>query len=248
MSSGHKALGPSVLQGMELFAGLDPDILAQVVRRARTRRVAKGATIFSQGEPALACHALIDGQVKITQRSGEGRNVTMRYIGPGDVFGAMGVFAGGAYLADAVAVSDCVEIRWPAQAMAALMLAHPKIAVNALAMVARRLQAMQTRAHELIVEPAEQRIARALLRLARQAGRATPRGVVIGFPLSRRDLAEITGATHYTVSRALSEWEKLGILESARKSVLVVDLQKLAAIAEAQAATGAAPAPPNPLS
>lgn len=246
MSSAEKALSPTLLQGMELFAGLDREVLSEAVRRARTRRFAKGATIFSQDEPAQACHALIDGRVKITQRSGQGRNVTVRYIGPGEVFGAMGVFAGGAYLADAVAVGDCVEIRWPAQAMTELMLAHPKIAVNALAMVARRLQAMQARARELIIEPAEQRIARALLRLARQAGRTTPRGVAIGFPLSRRDLAEITGATHYTVSRALSEWEKLGILESARKSVLVVDLQRLAAIAEAQAATGAAREFPNP--
>lgn len=246
MSSGHKALSPSVLQGMELFAGLDPDILAQVVRRARTRRIAKGATIFSQGEPALACHALIDGQVKITQRSGDGRNVTMRYIGPGEVFGAMGVFAGGSYLANAVAVSDCVEIRWPAQAVTELMQSHPNIALNALSMVARRLQAMQTRTHELVVEPAEQRIARALLRLARQAGRASPRGIAIGFPLSRRDLAEITGATHFTVSRALSEWQKLGIVESARKSVVVLDPEKLAAIAETSAATGAVRRPPAP--
>ncbi len=248
MSAGGKTLDPAVLQGMRLFAGLDRDALADCARRARTRRIASGTSIFTQGEPAQACHALVDGQVKITQADGRGRRVIVRYIGPGEMFGAMGVFTGGAYLADAAAVSDCVEIRWPARAMTELMLRHPQIALNALSMVAHRLQGMQARTRELIAEPAERRLARALFRLAHQAGRISPRGVEIGFPLSRRDLADITGSTHYTASRALAEWAKLGVIESARKRVLVRDLKRLADIADGKIVAGAARARSRPAS
>lgn len=223
---------PSLLHAMPLFTGLETAALSEVVLHGRTRRFAKGTQIFAQGDEAAAGHALIDGRVKIAQTGPEGQQVVMRFIGPGEMFGTLAMFMGGSYPADAVAVADCVEIYWSVEAMTGLMERHPRIAINALGIIGGRLMEVQHRLRELSTERVERRIARALVRLVRQAGRRVEAGVEIDFPLSRQDLAEMTGTTLHTVSRTLSAWEAQGVVESSRQHVVITKPHLLVAIAE----------------
>ena len=91
---------------------------------------------------------------------------------------------------------------------------------------------MLHRLREFATEPVERRIARSLLRLAKQAGRPVASGMEIGFPLSRQDIAELTGSTLYTVSRTLREWERRRWVESGRQRVVVCDRGRLNQIAD----------------
>ena len=95
-----------------------------------------------------------------------------------------------------------------------------------------RLFDLQSRVSELTSERVEQRIARALLRLARQAGRRVDGGIEIDFPITRQDLAEMTGSTLHTVSRTLAAWDNAGLTGSARRRIVVRDLEGLEALAE----------------
>ena len=58
---------------------------------------------------------------------------------------------------------------------------------------------------------------------------------MIDFPLSRQDLAEMTGTTLYTVSRTLSQWEKDGLVSSRREQVTLLLPHQLVVIAEEMA-------------
>jgi len=104
---------------------------------------------------------------------------------------------------------------------------HPRLAANALEVVGTQTQEMLHRLREFAMDPVERRIARALLRLVGQAGRRVGAGLEIDFPLSRQDIAEMTGTTLYTVSRTLREWERRGVVQSARRRVVVRDPARL---------------------
>jgi CRP/FNR family transcriptional regulator, nitrogen oxide reductase regulator len=225
-------LDPQVIAQMGLFGGLDREGLVDVLRNARTRRVEKGTRIFSQGDEALTCYALIDGRVKIVQSGPGGEHLVVRFIGPGEMFGTLAVYTGGGYPADAEVVTDCVEISWPAAAMTDLMLRHPQIGLNMIRIIGRRLREVQNRLREAANERVERRIARGLTRLVRQGGRRTDVGIEIDFPLSRQDLAEMTGTTLHTVSRTLSAWEERGLVELGRQQVIIRQPHALIAIAE----------------
>ena len=71
-----------------------------------------------------------------------------------------------------------------------------------------------------------------MLRLARQAGRKIEEGVLIDFPVSRQDIAEMTGATLHTVSRTMSAWEGQGLIESGRQRIVIRQPHGLVKIAE----------------
>lgn len=79
----------------------------------------------------------------------------------------------------------------------------------------------------------EQRAAKMLLRLENQSGRKSARGIEIDFPITRQDIAEMTGTTLHTVSRLLSAWARDGIVESERKRIIVIDAHRLFVVAEA---------------
>ena len=79
---------------------------------------------------------------------------------------------------------------------------------------------------------------RRLLRLWSEAGRdaiPTQGGIELPYPLSRQDIADMSGNTLHTASRIMAAWEAEGILLRARRKVIIADPAGLAAIAEARA-------------
>jgi CRP-like cAMP-binding protein len=91
---------------------------------------------------------------------------------------------------------------------------------------------VQGQLQDVATERVARRVARALLRLAAQLGRKTEEGILIDLPLSRQNLAELTGTTLFTVSRLLSGWEAEGLLEVGRERVVIRAPHGLARIAE----------------
>jgi CRP-like cAMP-binding protein len=118
---------------------------------------------------------------------------------------------------------------------------YPRLVSNALTIVGLRLQELQNRYRELATERVEQRVARAILRLVRQSGKQVEDGVQIEFPLSRQDIAEMTGTTLHTVSRLLSSWEQSGVLDGGRMRIVLRKPLALLAIAEDLRPTGVHP-------
>jgi CRP-like cAMP-binding protein len=226
------APAPSVLHGSELFSALSDEALAEVLGLAQVRRLPKGTRAFAQGDPGATCHSLLTGRVKVAQTRPDGEQAVIRFIGPGEMFGTIAALMGRPFPAEAVAVVDSVEAVWTVERMRELMERFPEIAMRSVSAAGSRLAELQARLGELSAERVEQRIARALARLARHAGRRTPAGVEIDFPITRQELAEMTGSTLHTVSRTLAAWDARGVTESSRRHIVVRQPHALIAIAE----------------
>ena len=118
------------------------------------------------------------------------------------------------------------------QAIRQLLDTEPRVALNAVQFVAGRLHDLQRRHRQLMTERVERRVARALLRLVREPGRRVDAGVEIDVPMSRQDIAKMTGTTLYTVSRLLSAWDDRGIVQSGRQRIILTTPHALVALAE----------------
>lgn len=223
----------ALLANVPLFRGLDEKALATAAEDARLVKAATGRTFFREGDAARVFYVLRRGRVKFTQISAEGHEVILRVIGPGEPFGGVAAFADtGAYPVTARAVEPSEAHAWDGARITALMHRFPSIAINAARMIAGRLHELQEQHRELMTERVERRIARALLRLAQHAGKRVQGGVEIDFPLSRQDLAQMTGTTLFTVSRTLSAWQQDGLIATGRQRVTVRQPHRLVRIAE----------------
>ncbi len=215
-----------------LFEGLSLDPLAQIVSLSYPKHANAGDVFFNEGDQADAFLVLMAGRVKLTQLTPDGQQIVLRLIGPGDAFGGVGAFGDPTYPVSAEAVETAAALAWNSATMRQLLETQNQIALNALRFVANRYHDLQRRYRQAMTERVERRVARALLRLVHEAGRRVDTGVEIDFPISRQDIAEMTGTTLFTVSRLLSAWEERGIVKSGRQHIVLTKPHALVAIAE----------------
>ncbi|MBI4915877.1 MAG: Crp/Fnr family transcriptional regulator [Acidobacteria bacterium] len=222
----------SLLRRGPRFAELGDDELAGAHELATERSFACRETLFREGEEAEEFLVVLAGRVKLTQLGSDGQEVIARFLGPGDMCAAVAIFPGGTYPATAEAVEETRALGWRREPIDALLRRYPAFAVRAMRVLSERVRELQDRVRELSTERVAQRIARALVRLARQVGRPVEEGVLLDLPLTREDLANMTGTTLYTVSRVLTEWETAGIVRTRRRRVVIRRPHGLVSIAE----------------
>lgn len=216
----------------ELLRDLPPTARAALVAAAAERRVERRARLWEAGDDADALYVLLAGRIKLVRGNAEGQEVIVRFVGPGEILGAVAALPAARYPATAEVVDDAHLAVWPRELLATLAAAHPELPTALLGVVARRMGEVQGQLQELATERVARRVARALLRLAAQLGEKTEAGVRIDLPLSRQSLAELTGTTLFTVSRLLSAWESEGLLEVGRERVTIRSPHGLVRIAE----------------
>jgi CRP-like cAMP-binding protein len=215
-----------------LFQGLEAGGLAAVVQAAHVQTLPAESAYFFQGDPATRFYVLLKGRVRLTQVTPEGQQVILRFITAGEGMGIVAALGTMAYPASAETLDACQALMWEGATIATLMEQYPRLAMNGMRLLAQRVREFQDRLRELATERVERRVARMLLRLARQSGRKNADGILIDLPLSRQSLAEMTGTTLYTVSRILSQWEAHGLVETGRERVVIRRPHGLVVIAD----------------
>lgn len=220
------------LRSLPLFKTLNEAALKEVARMTRSRRIEADDFLFQQGDPAESLYMVQEGRVKLGQVTPEGQQVILRIATPGEAIAVVAVLADMVYPVSAQAVEDSRLLYWDKASMRWIMERFPAVALNAIQVLSLRVREFQDRVRELATEKVERRIARALLRLARQTGRKVSEGVLIDLTLSRQDLAQMTGTTLYTVSRTLSQWENMGLIKSGREQIIIRFPHGLVTIAE----------------
>jgi CRP-like cAMP-binding protein len=222
----------SLVANLPLFAGFSAEELTEILREARSLRIAKNRNVFAEGEDAHSFFVLLHGHVRASKTTPTGEQVVVRYVAPGETFGVAPAIGLRRYPATATAVDDSVALAWPSAIWPRLVSQFPALATNTLQTIGSRLQETHTRVVEMSTQQVEQRVAHALLRLAKQAGHKVEHGVEIDFPISRQDIAQMTGTTLHTVSRILSSWEQRGLIESGRQRIVLRETHKLLVLAE----------------
>lgn len=221
----------TTLGGVACFGDLGEAELAAVARHAGERLLVPGEVLFEQGEPAERFFLIASGRTKVTMVTSEGKQVLIRLVGAGDFCGLAIALARRDYPASARAIVPTLAISWPMSYWPTLLERHPQVAVGVTRALGRHIDDVHSRMAELATEEVERRIAHAVLRLVDRAGRPAEGGVGIDFPVTRQDIAEMTGTTLHSVSRIVSAWGSRGLVRRGRARLVVSDLAALERIA-----------------
>lgn len=225
-------LDRSLVAGLPPFRGLAAEDIEFILERARSRHVPKNSAVFEQEEKAESFYLLLSGHIRVVRTSPDGHQVVARYINEGELFGIAVAMGRTTFPASAVAAVDCVILAWPNGEWPEFQSRFPSFGAATYGTIGNRLEETQATVMEMSTAQVEQRIASALLRLVKQAGRKTEDGIEIDFPITRQEIAEMTGTTLHTVSRLLSAWEDDGVVRGGRQKVTVRDPHRLMLIAE----------------
>ncbi len=215
-----------------LFQGVAREDLLRLVQNAHRKQLHAGGFFFIQGDPADHMYVLLEGRVKLTQVGPDGQQALIRMITPVTLFALVAMTAFTNYLVTAQAVDDSQAFYWTRDELMEFMRRSPQMAVNAMQMMAERLQEIQERFREATTVKVEKRLAHTLIRLAAQSSKEVEQGTLIDLPLTRQDLAEMSGTTLFTVSRILSRWDDQGLIIASREQVIIRNSNQLSKIVE----------------
>jgi len=227
-------LDESLLSHVPPFARLDRQQIREILDQATSRQLDAGATVFEEGADAERFFILLDGYVRVVRYTAGGDQVIVLHIPPGQLFGIARAIGRTTYPATAITASDSILLSWPPNLLDDFSERYPGFSTETYKTIGERISERNDWLITLATQRVEQRVAKALLQMSKQSGRAVAQGIEIAFPISRQDLSEMTATTLHTVSRLLSSWEKAGIVRSRRKRIVVCDSEALQRLAESE--------------
>ena len=179
-------------------------------------------------------HILSEGAVRLSAGCtghAVGKEVTLRLIGPWEVFG-QSVFAGERFRgASAEAVTGCEVLKVTRASLERAVSRRPGLALEVVTLLELTLVEYEELVGCLLPRKTETRLAKLLLILARKFGETTGDGRPrVGLRLTRSDLAAMVGSTRESVTAAINGLRRSGILAMEKGLIVVSDPERLAEI------------------
>ena len=216
-----------IIGRLPFFKHLSSDAIFKINNLFHDSDVSADERIYFEGDEAGYLYLVAMGKVKLVRNTVSGREVLLDILRGGEYFGSLTIFGGRVHTETAIAQTDCCILKISAEDFEHILSDHPDVTRKVLEVVSQRLAESQEIVKQLSAYTAEQRVASALLRLAGKLGEAREQGVLIQLPLSRQDLAAMTGSTIETVSRVTSHFAEQGWIKSGRKWVTIMDANRL---------------------
>ncbi len=220
------------LKNLHLLEDLSENELRQALQYMQEKSFRKGEYLFFEEEAEPGIYILLDGLIKLLKETHDARIVIVRLVYPGDIFGWIEwgkKTPKNTYTAKAITESRALYIS--NKDFINLAIKHPAIAIKmtceATAILLKTYETLKSIAGGKV----EERIAKVLLEIADRIGKKYEETIVIDAPLTRNDIAEMTGTTVETTIRVMSKWKKMGIINTERGFIEILKRRELERLA-----------------
>ncbi|ACZ00368.1 Crp/Fnr family transcriptional regulator [Thermomonospora curvata] len=216
-----------VLGKAPLFEALDEQGAKALRANVTEVRLSRGQTLFNEGETGDRLYVVLEGKIKLTRTSNDGRENLLSVLGPGEMFGELSLFDPRPRTASAVAVTECRLAGLGHDDLRPWLTGHPEVAVQLLRALAQRLRKTNDVMADLVFTDVPGRVAKALLDLAERFGQPSDVGLHVHHDLTQEELAQLVGASRETVNKALADFAARGWLRIEARAVVILDVERL---------------------
>jgi CRP/FNR family cyclic AMP-dependent transcriptional regulator len=215
-----------LFEGHALFGKLAPDDLDALLSHARVEHFPAGREVFAKGSPGRSMMAILAGSVRISAPAPAGHDIVLAILNPGEVFGEIAVLDGQDRTADATAIADTFLLVLDHRDFVPFLERRADLCILFLKLLCQRLRLTDRQVAEAMFGRLEDRMAKALVRLA--GGSLRPgHGAVLR--LSQQELAGMVGATRESVNKQLQIWQGAGKLRLGKRRIEIPDLAAIEA-------------------
>ena len=218
----------SLLRSHPLFRDLPPSVIEHLGSYMKTRRVARGTSIFAKGDPGTGLMGVLAGAVKVSVASADGKDIVLNVFREGDIFGEIALLDGRPRTADATAMSDCELIVIERRDFVPFLSSQPDVMLKFIEILCSRLRRTSEQVQDITFLNLPTRLAKTLLQLTGGVhGSAAPSKAAI----TQREISQMIGMSRESTNKQLRAWAKRGWIRLERGGVGVIAPDKLTAIA-----------------
>jgi CRP-like cAMP-binding protein len=212
-----------LLQSVALFWDLSEEELGYISEKMIARHYESGNYIFLEDSEGEQCFFVVQGSVKVTRLSKDGREVILAMLNEGEFFGEMALLDGESRSANVIALEETEVLTLNREDFLVVLHDYPQIAIQLLKEMAHRLRKSDRHIASLSLSDAEKRIALCIIRFADEQGVIKRGQVSIPKVPIQQDIANMAGTSRETVSRAINLLEKEHFIKRQGRELLILD-------------------------
>lgn len=214
------------LKKVPLFSELEEGDLQELGSAVREHHYRKNVVIVHMDDPGNSLFILKSGVVKVTIDDA-GREMILRMLYPTDFFGDMSLIDGMPRSASVTTLEPSEALILHREHFVEIIEKSPTILLNMAAVLSRRLRATDELIRSLAFFDVYGKVARVLLTLAAEKGRATEQGTVIDLRLTQQELAELAGMSRETMTRTLGAFQQAGVVHIEAGVITILSIEML---------------------
>jgi len=212
-----------------LLDSMSPQEKMEIAKQAGMKESNKKEVVYFSDDSADKVYFLKHGKVKISRYSQEGKEMILSVLGPGELFGGLGMSEGSSHGEVAEVMEDAIICSLSVQQLKMMLEKNPEFNLSVTKLIGLRFKKIQSRLEALCFKSAPERIRGFVKEMTDDYGRILANGseYEVKLKLTHEDIAKLTATTRQSVTTELSHMEKEGIILYDRKRILVKDYKGL---------------------
>ena len=220
-----------ILHRVPLFSELDDRELACLERLVKTRQVDKKNIIVQEDEPGDSLFIVLEGMVKISSYTADGKEVVLALLGKGAFFGEMSLLDRQPRSATVTTMEPTRLAQISRRDLDPLLLEQPQITLKLLTEVVSRLRKTSRVLERISSMDVPHRLYAYLIDFCQRFGQLLEDGKYDVVLPTHQLMADQLSTSRETVSRAISMLKKEGILvPGKRRGKMQIDVDTLNAM------------------
>lgn len=217
----------SNLRDAPLFSALNEQDALALRESMKELPLKKGDVLFQENDLGEQLYLILDGKIKLSHTSNDGRESLFTVLGPGEMFGELSVFDPGPRTSTAIAVTDARVLGLAHDVLRPWLSQHPAVAQSLLQALANRLRRTSETMADLVFADVPGRVAKVLLQLNEKFGFDASVGREVPHDLTQEEIAQLVGASRETVNKALADFVTRGWIRLETRAVHILDVERL---------------------
>jgi CRP/FNR family transcriptional regulator len=214
-----------LLRSVPYFSELDVELLKKIAQVTFLRKYNSGQIIQIEGQESFGLYIIQSGWLKVFKLNPDGREQTLKMLGPGDVYNAIGLFTANTTPASIEVMDNAIVWSIPRNSIQELIQNHNTLAMSMLEMLANRVQYLVTLVEDLSLRTIESRLAKQLLEQAIDGKRERYSWA------TQQEMASRLGTVTDVLNRALRNLVDQNLIAVSRKKIEILDEEGLTKIA-----------------
>ena len=173
-------------------------------------RLRKNQPVYRAGDSSDTLYVVMEGRVRLTRVTEDGRELTLEILEPGDIFGELAIAGEGERTGSAEAVEDSVVCAVKRDDFEKVVRESPGFSMSLTRLMGGRLMRVENRLENLLFRGVRDRLMTLFRDLASRYGEETDGGVRIKLRLTHQEMSSLVGSTRETVTQELNNLRRAG--------------------------------------
>lgn len=215
------------LENFNLLKGLKKEEMQYLSKITTMKEFMREQPIYFPKEPSTSIFFLKEGRVKLTRTSKDGREMILRIINAGEIFGEMSFLDEIERTDYAYAIDNALLCTINRDDFKEFVVRKPELNLRLIKIIGFRLKKYTERIEELMFKDSKQRIISFILNFAEDNGKQIAGEIFVKPFLKHQDIGELTACSRQTVNSVLTELREKDLINFDRKKLIIRNIKEL---------------------